>query len=74
MPVLPPPPYLLLPFPAAVADIEVIADETVLSCPATDITITVEFDVAVSSVGSSGAAVASAAISGDNRCRVGYFS
>eukprot|EP00903_Cladosiphon_okamuranus_P012576 g11773.t1 len=52
---------------AAVADIEVIADKTVLSCPATGVTITVEFDVAVSSAKSSGAAVAGAAISGDNR-------
>lgn len=49
------------------ADIEVIADETVLSCSATGVTITVEFDVAVSSAGASGATVNGAEISGDNR-------
>eukprot|EP00752_Nemacystus_decipiens_P006426 g5789.t1 len=52
---------------AAVADIEVIADETVLSCPATGVTITVEFDVAVSSVDSSSTTITGSTISGDNR-------
>lgn len=63
-------PSFILP-PAAVADIEVIADETVLSCPATGVTITVEFDVTVSSVESTGAGITGADISGDNRWRVG---
>lgn len=53
--------------PAAVADIEIIVDQTVLSCPATGVSITVEFDVAVGSVGSSGAASTGATISSDNR-------
>ncbi|CAB1109109.1 unnamed protein product [Ectocarpus sp. CCAP 1310/34] len=42
---------------AAVEDIEVIADQTVLSCPATNVSITVEFDVPVLSVVSSDAAI-----------------
>lgn len=65
--------YLLPSFSAAVADIEVIADETVLSCPATGVTITVEFNVSVSSVESLGATTTGAAISGDKRCCVGYL-
>eukprot|EP00903_Cladosiphon_okamuranus_P014706 g13628.t1 len=52
---------------AAVADIDVIADETILSCPATGVTITVEFNASVRSAGSSGATTTGAVISGDTR-------
>ncbi|CAM9329857.1 unnamed protein product [Ectocarpus sp. 8 AP-2014] len=40
---------------AAVADIDATAEETVLVCPATDVTVNIEFDVPVSSASSSSA-------------------
>lgn len=66
----PPPqnaPIRLLPvlLPAALADIEVVADMTVVRCLASDVSISIEFNAGVSSVGSPGAA-----ITGENRCRV----
>ena len=67
-----PRPACVLIFPAAVADIDATAEETVLVCPATDVTVNIEFDVPVSSASSSSASqgVSSGATITGNRCRV----
>jgi len=57
-----------------VADIDATAEETVLSCPATGVTVSIEFDAPISSASSSSSSpgMSSGAVITGNRCRVCY--